>query len=544
MKYTFKIQKGMYLIGGFIALFGFIFILIRSDVVLKFPLFSESNPTSIQSQSVSRADGMLDSYLILSSTHDKQLAERLQERFRSIGKQSSLKNIEQLTSLTDEKTVIIATEHLDRLKDRDILLDYVEKGGTVLFATRPSPSDRLMEMYRQIGIIEIGSFVETTGVRLTSPFFEEDAAKSFESERLLNSSLALRIDPEANLLATSSEDLPLLWSKIYGEGRFIVFNGTMLSEFNQQALLFVGLAQGEPVLRPILNAEVTTLQGFPFLASNERIVTKSMTDRDYFRNVLWADVQRLGAKYGLNYVLATTSPSLNPTPATSAYSEDLALYGRETLRSGGEIAVSGSSSEEIRATKTQFDYALPGLTIKSSYLTDGETAQGVFDDHTTEIGTGSFPIKTEAVVQLPSTPLDFSDPDWTSWTLFNELVTSGSVSMTLSPQEITSQAEGETLVTAFQSVLDEQRRDVPWLRSMKASDVAQNHHFFEGHVYVSQSENVYTYTLDEAAGETYFYLQSSQEIEDVDQCEVERIGPDLYLVKTEALSFSIRLEAK
>ena len=544
MKYTFKIQKGMYLIGGFIALFGFIFIIIRSDVVLKFPLFSESNPTSIQSQSVSRADGMLDSYLILSSTHDKQLAERLQERFRSIGKESTLKNIEQLTSLKDEKTVIIATEHLDRLKDRDILLDYVEKGGTVLFATRPSPSDRLMEMYRQIGIIEIGSFVETTGVRLTSPFFGEDAAKSFESERLLNSSLALRIDPEATLLATSSEDLPLLWSKIYGEGRFIVFNGTMLSEFNQQALLFVGLAQGEPVLRPILNAEVTTLQGFPFLASNERLVTKSMTDRDYFRNVFWADVQRLGAKYGLNYVLATTSPSLNPTPATSAYSEDLALYGRETLRSGGEIAVSGSSSEEIRATKTQFDYALPGLTIKSSYMTDGETAQGVFDDHMTEIGTASFPIKTEAVVQLPSAPLDFSDPDWTSWTLFNELVTSGSVSMTLSPQSITSQAEGETLVTAFQSVLDEQRRDVPWLRSMKASDVAQNHHFFEGHVYVSQSENLYTYTLDEAAGATYFYLQSSREIEEVDQCEVERIGPDLYLVKTEALSFSIRLEAK
>lgn len=116
--------------------------------------------------------------------------------------------------------------------------------------------------------------------------------------------------------------------------------------------------------------------------------------------------------------------------------------------------------------------------------------------------------------------------------------------MTLSPHEITSQTEGDAWVTAFQTLLDEQRRDVPWIRPMKASDIAQNHHFFEGHVYVNQSENVYTYTLDEAAGETYFYLQSSQEIEDVEQCEVERIGPDLYLVKTEALSFSIRLEAK
>ncbi|WP_214793304.1 MULTISPECIES: DUF2194 domain-containing protein [unclassified Exiguobacterium] len=544
MKHTFTMQRGIYLIGGFIALFGFVFILIRSDVVLKIPLFAESHPTSIQSQTVSQTDGAIDSYLILDSKGDELLATRLQERFRAIGKQSSVMNIEHLTSLKDEETVIVATEHLDRLKDRDILLDYVENGGTVLFATRPSPSDRLMEMYRQIGVIEIGSFVETTGVRLTTSYFEEDVAKSFDSDRLLNSSLALRIDPDANLLATSSQDIPLLWSKDYGAGRFIVFNGTMLSEFNQQALLFVGLTQGKPLLRPILNAEVTTLQGFPFFASNERLVTKSMTDRDYFRNVFWADLQRLGAKYGLNYVLATTSPSLNPTPATSAYSEDLALYGRETLRSGGEIAVSGSSFEEIRATKQQVDYALPGLTIKSSYQTDGELARQVFDHATTEIGTASLPIKEDAIIKLPSTPFELSDPDWTSWAHFNELVTSGSVSMTLSPQTITAQVEGEALITAFQSMLDEQGHDVPWLRSMKVSDVAQNHHFFNGHVYVRQSEDLYTYTLDEAAGETYFYLQSPREVTDVDQCEVERIGPNLYLVKTEALSFSIRLEAK
>lgn len=544
MKHTFTIQRGIYLIGGFIALFGFAFILLRSDVVLKIPLFAERPTTSIQSQAVSHTDGAIDSYLILASKGEERLATRLQERFHAIGKHSTKLNIEDLTTLTDEKTVIIATEHLNRLKDRDLLLDYVENGGTVLFATRPSPSDRLMEMYRQIGIIEIGSFVETTGVRLTASYFEEDVAKSFDSDRLLNSSLALRIDPAANLLATSSQDIPLLWTKEFGAGEFIVFNGTMLSEFNQQALLFIALAQGEPLLRPILNAEVTTLQGFPFLASNERLVTKSMTDRDYFRNVLWADLQRLGAKYGLNYVLATTSPSLNPTPATSAYSEDLALYGRETLRSGGEIAVVGTSLEEIHATKQQIDYALPGLTIQSSYRSDGELVRRVFDSATIEIGTTSLPINMDGVVQLPATPFDLSDMDWTTWTLFNELVTSGSVSMTLSPHEITSQTEGDAWVTAFQTLLDEQRRDVPWIRPMKASDIAQNHHFFEGHVYVNQSENVYTYTLDEAAGETYFYLQSSQEIEDVEQCEVERIGPDLYLVKTEALSFSIRLEAK
>lgn len=544
MKYTFTIQKGLYLIGAFIALFGFIFILIRSDYVLKIPLFSESNPVSVQSQSVSPADGTVDSFLIVDSAGDEQLANRLQERFDTIGKLSTRLKMEQMTNLGDVKTVIIATEHLDRLKDRDILLDYVKNGGTVLFATRPSPSERLMEMYRQIGVIEIGTFVETTGIHLTSTFFNEDTPKSFDSDRLLNSSLALRIDPDATLLATSSQGLPLLWSKPYGLGRFIVFNGTMLNEFNQQALLFIGLAQGEPLLRPILNAKITTLQGFPFLASNERNIMKTMTDRDYYRNVLWPDLQRLEAKHDLNYVLATTSPSLNPNPATSSYSEDLALYGRETLRSGGEIAVSSTSLEEIKATSQQFEYALPGLQVKSSYMTDVKAVNRVFSDSTTVIGTADLPNKDDSLVQLPSTPFNYSDSDWTAWNLFNELVTSGTLSLALFPHTITSVEDGEAFLKSFKALLDAQRHDVPWVRSMKASTVAQNHHFFEGHVYVKQSGATLTFTLDESSEKTYFYFQTSRQVIDAEQCEVERIGSDLYLVQTEALSFSIRLEDK
>ena len=542
MKHTFKIEKGLYLIGAFIALLGIIFAIIRSDYVLKIPLFMEATYPPMASQTISATDGTVDTFYLLDSKGDVRLGEVLTNRLEKVGKQVTTAHIENVTTLPSAHAVIIATEHLDRLKDRDILLDYVNEGGTVFFATRPSPSTRLMEVYRQIGLIEIGTFVETTGVRLTSPYFNESTSQSFDTEALLNSSLAVRLDPSARLMATSSEDIPLLWSQVYGEGRFIVFNGTMMHEVTKQAPLFIGLDQGAPLLRPVINAKVTTVKEFPFLSSNERRLSKSMTDRDYYRNVFWADMQRLEAKYDLNYVLATTSPSLNPTRSTSAYSEDLALYGRETLRSGGEIAALGASDAQFVATKQQFDYALPGLNVQSVYLTADVAVPDALPDASVEVGLSQMPFEEEGTLALSTTSLDFEDKAWTEWGLFNELVSSGFISMELHPKALTSETEGEAYIKAFKQLLIAQQEEVPWIRTMTASDARANHHFYNGKIYSKQSGNSYTYTLDEMAGETYFYFHAASRVTDVENCEVERIGPDLYLVRTDALSFTIRLE--
>ena len=145
-------------------------------------------------------------------------------------------------------------------------------------------------------------------------------------------------------------------------------------------------------------------------------------------------------------------------------------------------------------------------------------------------------------IELSTTALDFQDQAWTEWRLFNELVSSGFVSMELNPKTFTSDSEGEAYMKAFKKLLDAQQEEAGWLRTMTASDARANHHFFNGKIYSTRSGDAYTYTLDEMAGETYFYFHASNQIADVTNCEVEPIGPELYLVRTDALSFTIRLE--
>lgn len=550
MKHAFKLEKGLYIIGIFIAVLGVLFVLIRSDYVLKLPLFTESSVSAIRTQSIDpNQDGTIDSFVIIDSKKETRLSASLQTRLEGIGKQVTVSSIETLTSLPTATAVIIATERLDLLADRDIVLDYVAEGGTVFFATRPSPSPRFMEMYRHVGLIEVGNFVETTGIELMNPFFGAADYQTFDAEELINSSLSVRLDPSATLLASSSQNVPLLWQTDYQAGRFIFFNGTMLEDPLEHALFFVGLTDTTPMLRPILNSKITTLHGFPFLSSDERNISSSMTDRDYYRNIFWAELQRLEAKHDLNYVMATASPSLNPQLETSAYSEDLALYGRETLRSGGEVAIMSAPENKQKdwyeANRQQLQYALPGLTVKTVLAAsslDETQLDKAFSDVDVILGGTNLPTHQGNQLQLPSSPSDFTNVDLTKWYTFNELVSSGLVSTQVTPQTITSEEESERFLSAFKKSHEEQQREVPWLRTMKASDVVDNHHFFNGSIHTKQAGATYTFTLDESSGETYFYFTTPVPVADYEDCQLESIGPGLYLVKSESLSFTIQLE--
>lgn len=550
VKHAFKFEKGLYIIGLFIALLGILFILIRSDYVLKLPLFTESPVSAIRTQSIDpNEDGAIDSFLIIDSKQEKQLSASLQTRLEGIGKRVTVSPIEKLTRLPDTSIVIIATERLDLLADRDIVLDHVAKGGTVFFATRPSPSPRFMELYRHVGLIEVGNFIETTGVKLMNPFFGASDYQTFDAEELINSSLSVRLDPSATLLASSSQNVPLLWQTDYQAGRFIFFNGTMMDDPLEQALFFIGLTNTDPMLRPILNTKITTLHGFPFHNSNERKISSSMTDRDYYRNVFWAELQRIEAKYDLNYVMATASPSLNPELETSAYSEDLALYGRETLRSGGEVAMISAPEPQqegwYKANSQQLQYALPGLTVKTVLTTsplDEIPLNKSFPNVAVTLGGTDLPTDQGNQLRLPSTPSDFINADLTKWYTFNELVLSGLVSTQITPQAITSEADGERFLSSFKESHEVQQREVPWLRSTKASDTVANHHFFNGKIYTKQVDTTYTFTLDESSDETFFYFTTPIPVADYTDCQLELIGPGLYLVKSESLSFTIQLE--
>src|SRR5690606_32094417 len=137
----------------------------------------------------------------------------------------------------------VATEQLDRLEETDVMLRFVKNGGSLFIAVRPSPGPILSNLYQPRVLVEMGQFIETTRIQLEQPFFGEKGDTAFSSDTITNSSLSVRLSNNAELFASSSTGIPLLWKALYGKGKFVVFNGTMFASSLDQALFVKGIQQ-------------------------------------------------------------------------------------------------------------------------------------------------------------------------------------------------------------------------------------------------------------------------------------------------------------
>ncbi|TXC75603.1 DUF2194 domain-containing protein, partial [Metabacillus litoralis] len=148
---------------------------------------------------------------------------------------------------------------------------------------------------------------------------------------------------QASLIAQSSDGTPLLWKSKYGDGKFVFFNGTILADAKQSGLFTKGIQLMVPTfIYPVVNAKVTALEGFPFQTNNNIHKDSGMTNENFMRHVVWSELQRLEAKYDLNYTASFVASSDEMKAETQAFEldrvrENTIVYGRELLRMGGEL---------------------------------------------------------------------------------------------------------------------------------------------------------------------------------------------------------------
>src|SRR5690606_18334794 len=233
----------------------------------------------------------------------------------------------------------------------------------------------LTEFYEPLGIMKASKLIETSGIQLEQPFFGDQGDLAFQAESIKNSSLSVKLSDDAKLLASTSSGTPLLWNNLYGGGTFTVFNGTMLSDMTNHALFVKGIQRStDHVIMPIVNAHITELNGFPFFVADGRDLSPAYSNHDYYRKIVWPELQRIESKDDLNYTasyLATDDAMLSDEQPPFVLDE-LQLYSRELLRMGGEIAVQeplSTTAEQAAHSREnsvrQIEEALPGYPIRS-----------------------------------------------------------------------------------------------------------------------------------------------------------------------------------
>ncbi|KGR75398.1 DUF2194 domain-containing protein [Ureibacillus sinduriensis] len=556
MKGKFKIERSIYALGMFIALIGVLFLIARSDAVLKFKYFNEPSEHAVVRQEVEGSQNV-PSYLLLTGPDQPALQNSLKKRLELMGKDVEVRPISSIESeadLSGYASVVVATEQIDLLKETNIVLRFVQHGGSLFFAVRPSPGPALSTLYQPLGLVETGNFIETTGIKLENPFFGDNGDTVFISDSIINSSLSVRLSGDAKLFASSSSDIPLLWKATYGEGAFIVFNGTMFTAMTDQSLFVKGIQQAsEHVIMPIVNGRVTELSGFPFFVPEGRDLSPSYTNRDYYRTVVWPELQRIESKFNLNYTASYLAPVDTGRTDNAPYPvhDDLKLYGRELLRMGGEIAVQLPLSKNADQIASSHDISvqhikevLPGYAIRSTSSSSPEVDVELMKDASTTLVPNTDVQKMEKTIVLPKTIEGFSLDDNKKWQLFNELALSGFYAHSLYPNRFFEEGNAEEQLSAFTDLQQSMKDQVPWLRSLtlsKAGEAAYAYIYSDLYEEQDGDKLIFRTTAMKENAHTYYYFSTNRTIAKTEDCKVEKIGEDLYLVEADKLTFSIVL---
>lgn len=569
MNNNFNIEKSVYVMMGLVALIGLFFLFIRSDLLLTFRSFSEAKEVAVVQQNAGkiREAYKQPSFLILEGEDQPELAQTVASQLEQQGKLVDTRSIDQPFPTSKEyEGIVVATEKLDALPDIQPLLTYVETGGSIFFATRPSPGVGLSSLYQQLGIVEVGTFIETSGIELTQPFLKSQN-EVFASEDIRNSSLSLRVKNDVSLYAMSTDGTPLLWEASYGKGSFVFFNGTMLSNPSQNGLLTKGIQLMVPsYIYPVINAKVTALEGFPSPVQDGNHREANMTNEQYLRHVIWAELQRIEAKYDLNY---TTSFVLNPgneelnAGELAKTQENAVIYGRELLRMGGDFGVRGynqlpTSGLEKSDLQTMFEtthslmtQALPGYQIRSyipvsqeNVLSTLPIVKKVFPDLQTVLADVQKPsMEEQEIAVLPQQIRGFPTDDYAKWIAFNGLISTGFVSQTLEPQALLSQMDAEAALQDLASYQKQLKEDAPWLRNKTLSNTwtsVQNYE--EIIVYEERTKEGVNFQVNKLQAPAYFFFTSDRPVNSYENCKVTSIGPNLYLIEANEGTFHIGWE--
>src|SRR5690606_4830162 len=178
------------------------------------------------------------------------------------------------------------------------------------------------------------------------------------------------------------------------------------------------------VIMPIVNAHITELNGFPFFVADGRDLSPAYSNHDYYRKVVWPELQRIESKYDLNYTASYLGmeDAMLSDEQPSFMLDELQLYSRELLRMGGEIAVQESLSTTAEQaahsrenSMKQIEEALPGYPIRSIVSSTPATDLSLVEDVSAILMPNKYVEKKKKTVILPKTAEGFILNEDSKW---------------------------------------------------------------------------------------------------------------------------------
>lgn len=270
---------------------------------------------------------------------------------------------DEIPTLKQYQTMVIAMPDLDPLDEHVLqIMQWVKKGGGVMFAMTPEKTGYLDVIGPQIGIESSAyKYVVTEGITPSKDFML-GGGQTYMFSDPFKSSLSVALNDRAQVEAVSSNGrTPLVWRSSVESGTAVMCNigiyVKMVRGFYASAFSLLSSAMAYPVI----NSAAFYLDDFPspVPSGNGRYIKRdyNMSISEFYSQVWWPDLVRLAERYGIRFtgvMIENYGDDTKNDPVRQTDNTQFEYYGGLLLRQNGEIGYHGYNHQPLVLPNTDY----------------------------------------------------------------------------------------------------------------------------------------------------------------------------------------------
>lgn len=273
-------------------------------------------------------------------------------------------------------TVIVLMTDVSVMGEEVLTLSrWVEQGGQVLMPMSMEKESYLSLIEQKMGIISSSySYTVVENICFREGFLIGGSGRSFSFSDPFDSAWEVALDEESEVYAWVDNEYrqPLVWSRTYGQGKFVVVNIGIYEKANRGIYAAAYSLLQDACAWPVINGSAFYLDDFPspVPSGNGAYVKRDygMSIADFYINVWWPDMLQMAEKHGVRYtgvVIENYGDEVDGSVYEQTITRPYQYYGNMLLRSRGEIGYHGYNHQPLSLGNTDYAGELPYNTWES-----------------------------------------------------------------------------------------------------------------------------------------------------------------------------------
>lgn len=278
-----------------------------------------------------------------------------------------VENPETVLDFDDFRTVVLLLPDVTPLGDHLLTLcEWVQSGGHVLFGIPVAKTHAFSAIQNHLGILESGyDFQLVPDFRVLNSFMlGGDRTYTFDDP--YEAAMNVGLDDQCDIYAsTADERVPLIWSRDYGEGRFVCCNLAYCVKSTRGIHAAAYSLLEDVSVYPVINASAFYLDDWPSpvpMGDGQYIRRDYQLDiPTFYSQVWWPDVAELGRTYRIPFtglIIEHYDDETDGEVERNTVVSDYSYYGNMLLDEDGELGYHGYNHQPLCGPDFQYSVDL------------------------------------------------------------------------------------------------------------------------------------------------------------------------------------------